>query len=239
MQMLTIFQTLTLNFLNSAFTTTPASGVTDSSRSNLIIDFADQAIIVYAGSFAENTNNDGTVTGSRTMTITGDTFAFSGVMASGVQYIAQNVPAGLTTVVTVNVARDIATLTLTGTAVPSATDVANLSIAFQNGAFTNTTLAANVNNSSNTTGVIDFKDVALSYSTSTFSEAIANNGTISNTITITLTDDTWISASGTMTSGTHYIPANVPSGLTLDYYTQFFNGCRRSTFRHRGITHKS
>jgi hypothetical protein len=56
---------------------------------------------------------------------------------------------------------------------------------------------------------------SLSYSTETFSEAAANNGTITTTSTLTLTGDTFTTSGGAMTISSDYTVANVPSGLTM------------------------
>lgn len=58
---------------------------------------------------------------------------------------------------------------------------------------------------------------SLSYSATSFDEAGANDGSITETVTVTVSGGTWTSASGTMTEGTHYFLRGtaVPSGLTL------------------------
>ncbi|WP_216820039.1 hypothetical protein, partial [Zoogloea sp. LCSB751] len=48
--------------------------------------------------------------------------------------------------------------------------------------------------------------------TSTFTEAVANDGAISNTVTITLTNDTFTGTNGAALSGVAV--TNVPAGLT-------------------------
>ncbi|MBL7992804.1 MAG: IPT/TIG domain-containing protein [Candidatus Kapabacteria bacterium] len=56
------------------------------------------------------------------------------------------------------------------------------------------------------------------YSGFVFGEGIANNGSVSTTQTITLSNTTWSNsiANGTpLTAGTHYTVANVPAGLTM------------------------
>lgn len=64
--------------------------------------------------------------------------------------------------------------------------------------------------------VLQYKiDVAASYNTSTFGEANANDGSISNSVSVTLSGDTFAVTNGAMTSGVHFSASNVPSGLTL------------------------
>lgn len=107
-------------------------------------------------------------------------------------------------------------MTFTGTATShlNANDVANLTITFLDGAFENTATATNVTNVSNATGVVDFIDVTLTYSGSAFTEATALDGTIGNTITVTLAGDTFTVPGGAMTDVTHYSVIGLPANLT-------------------------
>ena len=106
---------LTITFTDAAFENEAASLVGNTSKNNIGIDFDDPSSIAYSGSFTEQVANDGSVTGSVTATITGDTFAAaaSGTTAAGVS--ASNVPAGLTAVLT-RTSDTVVTLTLTGSA---------------------------------------------------------------------------------------------------------------------------
>jgi hypothetical protein len=70
------------------------------------------------------------------------------------------------------------------------------------GAFVNTTTAANVTNYTNATGAADFIDVTLTYPSSTFTEGASLNGSIGNTITVTLAGDTF--TAGPFTDGVEY-----------------------------------
>lgn len=86
---------LTITWLNVAFTAAPAANITDYNKSDFVIDFADPASIVYAGSFTEPATNDGSVTGSRTATLTGDTFtgvADGAPLVENTHYTVANVP---------------------------------------------------------------------------------------------------------------------------------------------------
>lgn len=210
---------LTITWLNAAFTLAPAANITDYAKSDFVIDFADPASLAYAGSFAEPTANDGSVTGSRTATLTSDTFIASitdgAAMTLNTHYTVANVPAGLTAVVT-KTSPTVATITLTGFATThtNAVDVANLTITFLDGVFTNTTLAANVAGYTDATGVVDFRDVTLTYSSSIFTEALINDGSISTIVTITLAGDAFTVTGGVMTDPTHYTITGLPVGLT-------------------------
>lgn len=55
----------------------------------------------------------------------------------------------------------------------------------------------------------------LGWSGSTFTEAAADNGSIGNSLTLTLTNDSFAVPAGVMTNGVHYETANVPAGLSV------------------------
>lgn len=54
----------------------------------------------------------------------------------------------------------------------------------------------------------------LSYSATSFSENSSNAGGVSDTVTATLSDATFVNSSGAFTQNTHYTISNVPTGLT-------------------------
>ncbi len=72
-------------------------------------------------------------------------------------------------------------------------------------------------NYSQTGLVVDFIDPypVLTWDTTTFTEAAANDGSIDTTVNLTLANKTFVISSGNMTATTHYNVANVPSGLTV------------------------
>jgi len=172
-----------------------------------------------ANSMSEAVANDGSFTSSITITLNNDTFTG----ANGDNFILSSLatvsglPAGLTAVVT-RAGPTTATLTLTGnaTAHANAQDT-SLLISFANGAFAG-------NNASVVTGngdyaiALNFADPvvtpALSYSGSTLSEAGANDGSISTTLTITLANDTFAGADGVISGTAKVTVSNVPAGLT-------------------------
>lgn len=78
------------------------------------------------------------------------------------------------------------------------------------------TLAANyTDGSSSGSDTATIKTPVLTWSGTTFTEAAADNGSISNSLTLTLANDSFTVPGGVMTSGVHYEAANVPAGLTL------------------------
>ncbi len=179
----------------------------------------DCASLSYSGNFTESGSNDGSVTGSRVATLTDDTFINAGsTLTENTHFTLTNKPAGITAVMTVNGGGTTATLTFTGNATNHAdvNDVTDLTITFEDGAFTNTATASNVTNYTDANGSVDFIDPGtLSYSTATFTESGLNDGTISTTATLTLTGDTFKTSGGAMTISDDYTVANVPSGLTM------------------------
>ncbi len=116
-------------------------------------------VLSYSGEFYESVINDGSVTGSRVITLTDDTFVNAGsVLQENTHYTVANVPVGLTPTLTISNNGQSATLTLTGNAVSSTLEdsVSDLTITFLNGAFTNTPTASTVVNYTDTTGSIYF-----------------------------------------------------------------------------------
>lgn len=117
---------------------------------------------------------------------------------------------------------DTATLSLTGTATnhDDADDVSDLTFVFDDTAFTGGDASVVTNSGSggaySTSLGVDFDDSpSLAWDVTTFEEASANDGTITTTATITLTNDTFTVSGGAMTAVTHYTVSNVPSGLTM------------------------
>ena len=111
-------------------------------------------------------------------------------------------PTGLTMVATRDSATQI-TLTLTGTASNhlNADDIANLTVEFEDTAFTNNSAAANVTNYNRTDLAVDFNDPAvIAYGGGVFVEDVPNDGSIVATVAVTLTGDTF-----TGTNGENYV----------------------------------
>ncbi len=214
----------TLTFQNSAFTGGAAASVLDVVKNNLVIDFLDPYTATYSGtSFNEAVANDGSITQTRTITLNGGENWTSSVtngsdFTSPTHFTALNVPAGLTMVLTKNSATQV-TVSFTGNAtVHAAVNSVNIvEIAFTATALANAAPASVTNlNINNLT--LNFGDGTATYSATDFPEAGANNGSITQTRTVTITGDTWIAgvANGSdFTSGVHFTPINVPSGLTM------------------------
>ena len=207
---------LTVQFLDTAFTNVAAANVTGSLKSDLSVTFNDAASLTYGvTTFTETVANDGSVSGG-TITLTGDTL--TGVTGDNFvtagKVAVTNVPAGLTLVLTRS-GQTTLTLSFTGYAAPhlAANSIANLAVTFGNAAFAGGN-AAGVGNSARSDLAVQFLDQpAVSASGTTFTEAGLNDGTIGNTLTVTLTGTTF--TAGPYTAGSQYTITNVPPGLTF------------------------
>lgn len=207
---------LTLTLLDAAFAGNDASVVPNSSKNDLMVDFLDGMLSYSGNTFTEATANDGSTDTVLNLTLTADTFSINGgVMTLSTHYSITNLPAGLTAVVT-GTSNLAATFALTGTAASNADGdgLSNLSLTFLDAAFGGGD-AAEVVGSSKADLVIDFIDGSLTYSPSTFSEAPADDGSISTVANLTLVADSFVVSGGAMTETTHYTIANVPAGLTV------------------------
>jgi methionine-rich copper-binding protein CopC len=164
---------------------------------------------------AEALANDGSIATTVTLTLRGETF----VDDLENKVAITNVPDGLTAVLT-HTTETTATLTFTGKAESHANiqDVDNLTVSFQDSAFTGGS-AANVFNSVKNDLVIDFNDspddVSLAYSTDGFNEARAFDGSVSGEIVITLIGDTFTGSDGDSLLDAATI-ANIPTGLSAE-----------------------
>jgi hypothetical protein len=170
----------------------------------------------YSGTtFPEAIANNGTITQTRDVTLTGDTWLPAGAFATPADFTATGVPAGLTLAIN-RISATVARISFTGTAAAHANaNDATVTLNFTNAALTS-------NNAAGVTGLnpasltLDFNDPAptAAYSGTTFPEAIANNGTITQTRDITLTGDAWLPA-GAFATPADFTVTGVPAGLTL------------------------
>jgi hypothetical protein len=207
---------MTLNLLDAAFDTVAAANITDSSKS-LSINFADQAGLSYSTTtYAETAANDGSVSGG-TIGVVAE--AFTGAIGTnyvlGGDVLVSNLPAGLGVSITKDSDTQV-TVSFTGTATAheNGDDISNLTFAFQDSAFSGGDASA-VANSTRSDLTVDFENApVVSYGGTTFSEASNNDGSIGNTITLTLSGDTFVD-DGDFGEGDEYTVANEPSGLTL------------------------
>ena len=216
-------------FLNAAVTGGSAVAVAGLNGQNLSVNFIDvpaTGSAVYSGlTFAEAPANDGSITQTRTVTLTGETWAAGIPVGTALtpvtHFTVANVPAGLTMVIT-KTSANIATISFTGNAAAHAAvnSVANVQPTFLNAALQGGVAGAitGLNGQSLSINYVNSPPPTAAYSGLIFNEAGTNNGTISNTQTITLTNDIWsvgIATNAALTTATHYTVANVPSGLSI------------------------
>jgi hypothetical protein len=173
--------------------------------------------------FNENSANDGSITTNPAfdISISYDTFAgVNGQILDSSAVSVTNVPSGLTGVV-LRVDDTHLRLTLAGQASPSdvVDSISNLTVVLHDGAFT-LGHAADVTGTSNGIIAVDFLNItgvgSLALSGTNFDEGVVNDGSISNTLTLSLSG-TGVSFtnSATLVAGSHYTVTNVPQGLTF------------------------
>ena len=201
----------TLNFDDSAFTTFTAAAVTGSSKNDLAVDFKNPNISYDASTLLESNASDGTIVTTLNLTLTEETFT-AGPFNAGDEYNINNVPSGLSAVVTRTNSTTV-TLTLSGTASAhsNADDVSDFSLVFTDAAFT-TFPAAAIPDSSRLDLLVDFSSPSISYNNLVFVETNANDGMTTTTLNITLNEDTF--TAGPFNDGDEYNVSGVPAGLT-------------------------
>jgi hypothetical protein len=204
---------LAANFQNSAFTGNNAATINGAARNNLAVMFygasANRSLSYSLTNFTEAAANDGTIANTLVVTLSGDTFNASPGVTVG------NAPAGLTPVVT-KLTDLTVSIALTGAATGhrTANNVTNLTVTFADSAFSGGNAAAVTNYLRSDLQVI-FIDPVVSYVSDTFNEGAPYDGTIGNTLTLTLAGDTFNATNGEdLVTGGKLVPSNVPSGLT-------------------------
>ena len=190
-------------------------------------EFGDQprsagASIAWAGGFTETATNDGTVEGSVTATLTGDTFV-SNVLTLAQAITQDNVPDGLS-LRSSRTSSTLVTFTMTGSATNHvhANDVGNLSIAFGDAAFTDSEASA-VTHSSKNDLTIDFNDPAGPVDAMpTFGAAtVPDQSWTQNT---TITNLVLPPATGGDAPVTYSLSPALPAGLTFAAATRTISG---------------
>jgi|GEM_PF-4532393 len=152
---------LSFTFTDAAFVNSTVATVLNSNAAStgLGISFTDNPSLAYSGDgFTESSINDGSVTGSIIITLTGDTFDSGLDISSGVT--VSNIPSGLTPAIS----RDSdtqATLTLTGNATSNmaADDVSDITFTFTDVAFASSSASVVLNANTASSGLgISFMD---------------------------------------------------------------------------------
>ncbi|MBB6463688.1 T9SS type A sorting domain-containing protein [Flammeovirga kamogawensis] len=196
-------------------------------QKDININFRDTApyLVWDANIFTESNVDDGSLTGSKTVTLVGDTFI--GTNDSPIYaYTIQNVPDGLTAIVT-KVDDNNCTLTFTGNATNhnNVDDANDIIITFTDEAFVSTDVSAflGLTNTDypielnfNDTPITDSDFVVVSYSQ--FKENSNNNGVVEGELVMDLTGgDVILGKVGVNLVDQGLVVANnVPNGLTLN-----------------------
>lgn len=208
---------LTITFLNGAFSNSVAAanvlGYTNATGTVTFVDAGTGSVTYSAAIFAESTANDGSISNQLTLTLAGDIWETDVAVNNGVT--VTNLPTGLFATV-VRTSPTVLTMYLVGSATShlDANGITNLTVTLTDDAF-DTLQAINVTTATKNDLVIDFADAAaatLTYSSSTFTESVTNNGQISTSIPVTIAGGGTFGA--TLTAGTDVVFTNVPAGLT-------------------------
>lgn len=208
---------ITVTLQDNAFTLGNAADVTGRSNGTIAVTFLNSAgvgTLTASGThFGEAAANDGSISNSLTLTLTVATFTNVSPLRPDVDYTVTNVPPGLQFVLDRHDATTaVARLANNATTHTFGASLTNLDLTFLNAAFPGMT-ASNVLGSALSLAV-DFRDPpVLGYSGTNFSEAAANDGTVTNAITITLSGDTF--SNTTFTSGVQYEAPGLPVNLAL------------------------
>ena len=206
---------LSVQFRDAAFAIVPAASVFNAAT-NVNIVYTDPSVLTYGTSgFNETPANDGSV-GGTTLLLTNRAFnAGMGddLVAQGKVSVA-HLPDGLGLQVCCSNST-LASLVFTGRAsLHAATNsIGNLGITFGDGAFVGGN-AAGVSNAVRHDLSIQFSDQpVLAAAGAVFNESAANDGSIGNTLAVSLSGDTFVA--GPFSEGVHYSVANVPAGLSF------------------------
>jgi hypothetical protein len=211
---------LTVTFQDTAFTSGDASGVQHASRNDLTLRFYDSNLSYAPQAFSEASNNNGSVLEIAEITLFGDTFT-AGPFTENTHFTVANSPAGLTP----NVQRASDTsayIYFSGNATSHGTadTIHNLQFTFTNSAFTGGDASAILSSTSPQMSIYFFDSNPVSprtitYNSSSFNEASANDGTVTGTASITLYGDRFLGDPGEdlVVSG-KVIVSNLPAGLT-------------------------
>lgn len=208
-----------ITFNNAAFGNQSTSALNITNLSNKIsINYAPAPKITYnTNTIVESQSNDGTVNATITGTLVGDTFAGT----SGTDYTKigavtiNNLPTGLNADVIMGSSNNQVIITVTGKAVNHLTsnDISNLEFKFGNTAF-NSTPATQVVNYDSMFNVDYLSGTVINYSATSFTASTNNDGSIENTIDLTLTGDTFTGKTGDdFISNGKMTAIGVPQGL--------------------------
>lgn len=170
--------------------------------------------------FTESLYNNGSISNTLHIDLENAQFVTTGTLVENTHYTVANVPTGLT--LELNTTSDsTAEISLLGfaTSHTDADDIYNLSVDFLDAAYLQ--YGSFVENDSKTDIHVDFftnTPKTLVWDTDSFHEAIANDGSIADSINLRLWVETFSNV-GTLTESVHYTTTNVPAGLSTQITT--------------------
>jgi len=206
----------TLAFGNSMFSNVAAANIIGFSRNDLDITFlsANRGALLYPDgmNFTEAGANDGSVSDSRRVILSGTTFT-NATYVENTQFAASGVPQGLTCTVTY-VADNRVNVGFTGKALTHNASTVPFTLTFKDAAFTG--LTVDKIDGCVTNLAIHFNDqpVVVFGPPTTFAESVTNNGSMGNTVPVVMTVQNGASFRSDITAADCDAPV-VPAGLGL------------------------
>ncbi len=176
--------------------------------------FTNRSVSWSGTNFVEAAANDGSIATTQTISLAGDTFVNT-TYSAGTHFSTSGVPAGLSAALTY-VGPTTVNVTLTGNAAAHAADdgVSGMGVTLGNAMFTLGN-AADVSGAARGGLTVTFDDApVLSYAPLIFTEDSGNTGAVANTVSVTLTGDTFV-ATSPFVENTHYTVSGVPAGMTF------------------------
>ncbi|MBB6463135.1 LamG-like jellyroll fold domain-containing protein [Flammeovirga kamogawensis] len=206
---------VTFQFQNTAFTDGQADRVINYSRSDIGFVFQNPSLSYSSNRFIES--NNGTIGGKMTISLLGDQFTGQineNFIATNKLSIS-NLPDGITGLAVLKNASTVE-LTLIGAATEHAesNSINTIEVAFLDAAFGGGN-ASEVDGYTLSNVQIDFHNPIITFSGKTFTENAFNNGRISNTLTISLSKDTFTSDVITANKITF---SHIPEGLSEEVF---------------------
>jgi hypothetical protein len=204
-------RTISFALLDAAFQTVGASNIVGSTNA-FGVTFLDPPVVsANPAGFTETATNNGAIGNAVNLTLTGDAFA-NVSFASNVHYSATGVPAGLTFAIARTSATQLVASLTGNAAAHAASNGTSIVVTFLNAAF-QTVAASNIAGTTQSLGVTFLDRPVASYDGVAFTEAVANNGTFTSVLTVSLVGDTFTNAA--FVKGTQFTASGEPAGLSL------------------------
>lgn len=170
-----------------------------------------------------NSNNGSFAYGSLGFRLTSETFTNAGgLLSSPTHFNISNLPAGLIPSLDITTDGKSARLVLSGNASGNqdASDVSDLIFTFKDAAFTGGDASTVTNSIASNSGIsLDFRDGSASITyepelVNSFEESFDDDGSILGVFTLSIVDDSFTNAGGTLTHGADFTVSGLSAGLT-------------------------